>query len=61
MNQDYEYCSGVECKLKKDCKRYLPDPPNEPLWWINVHYNEKRNQCPLFENKTNENDRTNHQ
>ena len=30
-NADYAYCSGVACKLRKSCKRYLPDPPDAML------------------------------
>ena len=31
IKNDYAYCSGVACKLRKQCKRYLPDPPDAPL------------------------------
>lgn len=34
MNKDYSYCSGVTCPIRQECRRYLPDPPDEPLWWI---------------------------
>lgn len=50
-NKDYTYCSGVACKIRKECKRYLSDPPDEPLWWIPPAYKEAINQCPHFEEK----------
>ena len=49
MEKDYAYCSGVACAIRKTCKRYLPDPPDYPLWWIPPAYKEETGQCPLFE------------
>lgn len=40
MNKDYSYCSGVTCPIRNECKRYLPDPPDVPLWWIPPAYKE---------------------
>lgn len=45
MNKDYAYCSGITCKLRNNCKRYLPDPPNKRLWWVDVAYNQTTNTC----------------
>ncbi len=49
MNTDYAYCSGITCPIRKECKRYLPDPPDIPLWWINPAYKVDSNLCPNFE------------
>lgn len=49
MNKDYSYCSGVTCPIRNECKRYLPDPPDVPLWWIPPAYKENLKQCPHFE------------
>lgn len=48
MNMDYTYCSGVSCKIRSLCKRYLPDPPNARLYWTNPAYKENVNQCENF-------------
>lgn len=53
MNKDYTYCSGVTCPIRNECKRYLPDPPDVPLWWIPPAYKEHLKQCPHFEKKLN--------
>ena len=29
--------------------RYLPDPPDAPLWWVPVEYREKTGRCVHFE------------
>ncbi len=49
MNINYVYCSGVTCPIRKECKRYLPDPPNTKLWWIPPAYNPKTKGCPFCE------------
>ena len=49
IKNDYAYCSGVACKLRNQCKRYLPDPPDAPLWWVPVEYREETERCPHFE------------
>lgn len=41
INKDYAYCSGVTCPIRKECNRYLPNPPDEPLWWISPAFNTK--------------------
>lgn len=41
ISNDYAYCSGVACKLRKYCKRYLPDPPDTRLWWVQEKYQEE--------------------
>ena len=48
IKNDYAYCSGVTCKLRKQCKRYLPDPPAAPLWWVPVEYREETGTCIHF-------------
>lgn len=56
MNTDYSYCSGVTCPIRKDCKRYLPNPPDIRLWWIPPAYKQENKQCPHYEPaKNNEN------
>lgn len=54
MNTDYSYCSGVCCKLRKNCKRYLPNPPDVYLWWIPPAYKEETKQCPHFDSTNNQ-------
>lgn len=54
MDKDYSYCSGVACAIKKECKRFLPNPPDEPLWWVHPAYREKLKQCVYFEKKEDE-------
>lgn len=49
LTTDYSYCSGVACKTKNSCKRYLPNPPDIPLWWIPPAYKEHLNECPHYE------------
>jgi hypothetical protein len=51
INKDYTYCSGVCCKIKKECKRYLENPPDEPLFWTSPEYNEDKKDCKNFEKK----------
>lgn len=53
LNKDYSYCSGVTCPIRKQCRRYLPDPPDEPLWWIPHEYNPQLKTCYYFEHKIN--------
>lgn len=48
VNSDYAYCFGVACKLRNQCKRYLPDPPDAPLWWVPVEYQEETGTCIHF-------------
>lgn len=36
INTDYCYCSGIGCKIRDKCKRYLTNPPDIPLWWIDA-------------------------
>ena len=47
-NTDYAYCSGICCKLRNSCRRYLPNPPDKPLWWVDVAYNDSENECKNF-------------
>ncbi len=49
INKDYAYCSGVTCPIRKECNRYLPNPPDEPLWWISPAFNDKVKRCTHFE------------
>ena len=49
IKNDYAYCSGVACKLRKYCKRYLPDPPDARLWWVPVEYREEIGTCIHFD------------
>lgn len=49
METNYSYCSGVACPIKEECKRYLPNPPDEPVWWVNHAYREETGQCPYFD------------
>ena len=49
IKNDYAYCFGVACKLRNQCKRCLPDPPDAPLWWVPVEYREKTGTCVHFE------------
>lgn len=58
LNTDYSYCSGVACPLRNNCKRFLPNPPDEPLWWIAPAYKFAIKQCPYFE-KINSNESNN--
>lgn len=51
IKNDYAYCSGVACKLRNQCKRYLPDPPDAPLWWVPVEYREETETCIHFQSK----------
>lgn len=48
INKDYTYCSGVTCPVRKDCKRYLPNPPDIPLSWISPSYIQRLSKCPNF-------------
>ena len=51
INKDYTYCSGVCCKIKKECKRYLENPPDEPLFWTSPEYNKDKKDCKNFDKK----------
>lgn len=53
MNTDYSYCTGIACPIREDCNRYLPEPPDMPLWWVSPAYKEEFKQCPLYEKKLN--------
>lgn len=48
IRSDYSYCFGVACPLRARCERYLPDPPDVPLWWLSVAYREDTGQCCNF-------------
>lgn len=48
INTDYCYCSGIGCKIRDKCKRYLTNPPDIPLWWIDAAYNDRLKSCPLI-------------
>lgn len=48
MNTDFNYCSGVTCPIRKECKRYLPNPPDMKLHWVSPAYDGKAKLCPLF-------------
>ena len=45
INADYAYCRGVGCELSNYCKRYLPDPPNAFMWWVQEKYQEDTGSC----------------
>ena len=55
ISNDYAYCSGVACKLRKQCNRYLPDPPDARLWWVQEKYQEETGSCPHFEENYKDN------
>ena len=48
VDEDYTYCSGITCPVRKDCKRYLPNPPDVRLWWVDPAYKTKYAKCPNF-------------
>lgn len=50
-SRDYSYCSGVCCRLRQNCKRYLPEPPDYPLWWVEPQYNEKNDDCVNYDKR----------
>ena len=45
ISKDYAYCSGVTCKLRKQCKRYLPNPPDEDVRWMSEEFIEDSYDC----------------
>lgn len=49
INVDYAYCRGVGCELRNYCKRYLSDPPDAMLWWVQEKYQEDTGMCPHFD------------
>lgn len=49
INADYAYCRGVGCELRNYCKRYLSDPPDAMLWWVQEKYQEDTGMCPHFD------------
>lgn len=53
MTPDNTYCSGVGCKLKFQCSRFLETPARrEYHWWTEPRYDKRRDDCPhlLHEN-----------
>ncbi len=48
IKKDYSYCSGVACKIRKSCNRYLPNPPDIPIDWIDHSYKEETNTCRYY-------------
>ena len=48
MNRDYSYCSGVTCEIRQSCKRYLPNPPDMVLLWVEPKYIKESKQCKNF-------------
>lgn len=45
-NKDFAYCSGVNCKIKNKCERYLPNPSrNETYWWVSPTYSSVIDDC----------------
>ena len=51
IRTDYSYCFGVACPLRARCERYLPDPPDVPLWWVPVAYRKDTGKCCNFSKK----------
>ncbi len=49
ISNDYAYCRGVGCELRNYCNRYLPDPPDAMLWWVQEKYQEETGVCPYFD------------
>ncbi|MES5167847.1 hypothetical protein ABVC73_04830 [Prevotella melaninogenica] len=49
INADYAYCRGVGCELSNYCKRYLPNPPDAYMWWVQEKYQEYTGRCPHFD------------
>lgn len=49
INTDYCYCSGIGCKIRDKCKRYLPNPPDIPLWWIDAACSDWPDKVYVFE------------
>ncbi len=49
ISNDYAYCRGVGCELRNYCNRYLPDPPDAMLWWVQEKYQEDTGMCPHFD------------
>lgn len=47
MNTDYTYCKNTSCIIKEQCKRYLKESPDIPLWYVT---GENEN-CEYFEQK----------
>ena len=45
MNQPFCYCSGVACKIRNNCQRYLPSPVDKNLRWIDPRYDPKQGEC----------------
>jgi len=45
---DIDKCSGIDCKLKQKCYRFLA-PSSEPWqWWCNHEYNKQTKTCDYF-------------
>jgi len=47
LDADFTYCVGDNCKIRNQCKRFLPKHlrPNHPLWWFSTEYDKNSNDC----------------
>lgn len=48
MRDNRHYCSGVCCLIRKRCGRYLPEPPDVHLEWIDHEYDKETGTCPNY-------------
>lgn len=53
INKDYGYCTGMDCPIREECKRYSLEAINspEPLWWTDGYYDEKKKNCEFKDDK----------
>lgn len=57
INEDYGYCTGEHCLLRRKCKRYDKEALKSsiPLWWTDGFYDYDTNKCDFMDLKTETN------
>ena len=49
MTQEYEYCNGMGCPIKEDCKRYRNEIDKKTQWWLALApYSHIDKKCGFF-------------
>lgn len=53
INKDYGYCTGLDCPIREECKRYNKYALKSyiPLWWTDGYYDERTKDCEFKDEK----------
>lgn len=45
---DICYCTGMDCEIREECKRYRIKQEERIAWWIRPEYDYQKKQCENF-------------